>query len=227
MKIFNITIGILQTIILAAILFLLINNNGSINSFESKNIEFIPPPPRDVQIITDNNPIIGNCNAKVELIVFSDFECPYCYQLYKQIEDIKDDYIKSGRVKLIFMNYPLKMHENANLFAKISEYAYNNNNFEKVYSILYEKNSEINKQNYLSYLYDFFPDTIAFEEYINKPNKALAEDMKIANANDIKGVPVFIINNKLYLGIRSEDEFKEILDTAIKNNLTENEGSCG
>ncbi len=64
-------------------------------------------------------------------------------------------------------------------------------------------------------LIDFFPDTADFKIYIDKSNPMLSEDIQRARNIGIKGTPVFIVNNKLYLGIRTDEEFKEIIDNAI------------
>jgi protein-disulfide isomerase len=62
----------------------------------------------------DRGRILGDSSAPVWVIMASDFQCPYC----KQWEDanyakIVKDYVKTGRVRLAFLNMPLSMHRNA------------------------------------------------------------------------------------------------------------------
>lgn len=213
MKTFNIVIKLLQTLIMFSILVFLVSNNY--HDIPNKVYENKLPPPRTVTLNTNNNPIIGDSNAKVELVVFSDFECPFCFDMYNQIKGITKEYIESGKVKYTFINYPLVKHKKATFLAKISEYAFEKNKFEETYSVLFEKHSEINEYNYLDYLNNIFPDSLDFKAYMNIPNLALSEDLKKVQRLGIKGTPVFIVNNQLYLGIRSNKEFKEIIDNAI------------
>jgi protein-disulfide isomerase len=55
--------------------------------------------------------ILGNPNADVSLIEFSDFECPYCRQFHKSIGQVLASY--DGRVNLVFRHYPLTIHDPA------------------------------------------------------------------------------------------------------------------
>src|SRR5438045_279240 len=62
----------------------------------------------------DRGRILGDSSASVWVIMASDFQCPYC----KQWEDanyakVVKDYVKTGRVRLAFLNMPLSMHRNA------------------------------------------------------------------------------------------------------------------
>lgn len=54
----------------------------------------------------DDDPVLGNPNAPVTLVEFSDYECPFCQRHFKQVyPSIKKDYIDTGKVKLVFRDY--------------------------------------------------------------------------------------------------------------------------
>ncbi|RLD56210.1 MAG: hypothetical protein DRJ01_15560 [Bacteroidetes bacterium] len=225
MRDFNKITKVIQLLLLAMLVVIGYNlsNNLKTTNNNSKKIETPTlPPPRNVKIDASNNPIIGDSLASVNLIVFSDFECLYCYKLYEQIKNLEKEFIETGLIKITFINYPLKSHDKANFFAKISEYAYKKGVFKDVYEIIFENHKDITRDNYSDYLLDFFPDKEEFTNYINKPNLSVVEDMKKVNEIGIKGTPAFIINNVLYVGIRTDTEFKNILNKAI----TETENIC-
>ena len=206
---------ILQTILLLLILVVLfvqkertIHVNG-----DKKETKFLAP--KVVNIDVSNNPIIGDEDALVDIIIFSDFECPYCLSLYYQLENVHDDYFSTGKAKLIFLNFPLQSHLKANLLAKISEYSFEIGNFYEVYQFLFENQQNIEESNYVDFMSGYFSDTLDFKNYIESPNLAIAEDIKKANEIGVKGTPVFIVNGLMYLGTRSDEEFKKILDNAL------------
>ncbi|PIP15083.1 hypothetical protein COW98_01765 [Candidatus Roizmanbacteria bacterium CG22_combo_CG10-13_8_21_14_all_35_9] len=90
------------------------------------------------EIKVGNAPIIGEKNAKVTIIEFSDFECPYCQRAYSTVEQIMKDY--QGKVKLYYMQYPLppSMHPNAEKAAEASLCAADQGKFWDFYHKLFQ-----------------------------------------------------------------------------------------
>ena len=68
-----------------------------------------------VKISVDNDPIIGNPDAPITIIEFSDFQCPFCARFYTQtLPLIHEEYIEQGKVKLVFRDFPIQsIHPNA------------------------------------------------------------------------------------------------------------------
>lgn len=66
--------------------------------------------PQKVSI--DDDPVIGDKNAKVTMIEFSDYECPFCKRHFDQsYEQLKTEYIDTGKVKLVYRDLPLSFHD--------------------------------------------------------------------------------------------------------------------
>ena len=71
-----------------------------------------PQQPTSSKVSVDDDPVLGNKNAKVTLIEFSDYECPFCKRHFDQVYSaLKKDYIDTGKVKMIFRDYPLPFHD--------------------------------------------------------------------------------------------------------------------
>lgn len=65
-----------------------------------------------VKVSIDDDPILGDKNAKVTLIEFSDYECPFCKRHFDQtLPQLKKDYIDTGKVKLVYRDFPLSFHD--------------------------------------------------------------------------------------------------------------------
>ncbi len=64
------------------------------------------PPPT-----VDDDPVLGDPDAPVTLIEFSDFQCPFCRRFYETtLPQIKENYVATGKVKLVFRDFPLPFH---------------------------------------------------------------------------------------------------------------------
>ena len=71
-----------------------------------------PQQPTSAKVSLDDDPVLGSKNAKVTLIEFSDYECPFCKRHFDQVyPSLKKDYIDTGKVKMVFRDYPLPFHE--------------------------------------------------------------------------------------------------------------------
>ncbi len=78
--------------------------------------------PKKVSI--DNDPIMGDKNAKVTMIDFTDFECPFCKKYFDDtFAQLKKEYIDTGKVKYVVRDLPLDFHENAPKEAEAAECA--------------------------------------------------------------------------------------------------------
>ena len=71
-----------------------------------------PQQPTSAKVSIDDDPVLGNKNAKVTLVEFSDYECPFCKRHFDQVyPDLKKDYIDTGKLKMVFRDYPLPFHD--------------------------------------------------------------------------------------------------------------------
>lgn len=71
-----------------------------------------PQQPTSAKVSIDDDPVLGNKNAKVTLIEFSDYECPFCKRHFDEVyPSLKKDYIDTGKVKMVFRDYPLPFHD--------------------------------------------------------------------------------------------------------------------
>ncbi|OGG15362.1 hypothetical protein A3D77_07520 [Candidatus Gottesmanbacteria bacterium RIFCSPHIGHO2_02_FULL_39_11] len=77
-----------------------------------------------VKVSIDDDPVLGDKNAKVTLIDFSDYECPFCKRHFDEVyPQLKKDYIDTGKVKMVFRDLPLSFHQNAPKEAEAAECA--------------------------------------------------------------------------------------------------------
>jgi len=81
-------------------------------------------PSGPVEVSIDDDPILGDKNAKVTIVDFSDYECPFCKRYFDEtFSQIKKDYIDTGKVKYVYRDLPLSFHQNAHAEAQAAECA--------------------------------------------------------------------------------------------------------
>lgn len=81
-------------------------------------------PSGPVKVSIDDDPVLGDKNAPLTLIEFSDYECPFCKRSFDQLlPDLRKNYIDTGKVKLVYRDFPLSFHANAEKEAEAAECA--------------------------------------------------------------------------------------------------------
>jgi len=104
-----------------------------------------PAPPAVVEgLDTGKLPVLGNKNAKVTVIEFSDFQCPFCKSYFDQThKQLNDEYVKTGKIKFAYRHFPLtSIHPNAQKSAEASECANEQGKFWEFHDLLF-KNQDI------------------------------------------------------------------------------------
>lgn len=67
---------------------------------------------KKIPISIDDDPILGDKNAPVTIIEFSDFDCPFCKEFFSQhLPRLNEEYIKTGKVRFVYRDAPLEIHE--------------------------------------------------------------------------------------------------------------------
>ncbi|MCX6712671.1 MAG: thioredoxin domain-containing protein [Candidatus Vogelbacteria bacterium] len=89
-----------------------------------KAIQDMTPNPANAAPVTASDHLLGNAKAPVKLIVYTDLECPYCKVFHNSVLGLKDNYIKDGKIAVIYRNFPLdQLHSKARPEAIASECA--------------------------------------------------------------------------------------------------------
>lgn len=162
------------------------------------------------------SPIIGAKDAKVNMIAFLDFQCPYCAQVYPTIQEVLQKYPKE--VNLIIKHYPLtSIHKAAESAALASLAAARQKKYKEFNDLLFKNYRNLNDENIKNYAKDVGLDMTAFEKDIkdSELKKMITEDMNQGQKLGVRGVPSVYINGKPIKG-RSLDFFIATIDKELK-----------
>lgn len=171
---------------------------------------------------TGHFPVRGNENAKVTIVEFSDFECPFCGAFYKDtLPQIIKDYVDTGKVKMYYRHFPLSFHPKATPLANIAECANDQGAFWKMHDKIFDNNSTVanmTDEDFKQWAADLGLDTVKFNNcYDNKEHQNLVdEDQQAGTAVGVSGTPTFYINGKQLVGAQPFSAFQAAIDAELK-----------
>ena len=162
----------------------------------------VPSPSGNVKVsITDADPILGNADADISIIEFSDFQCPFCARSFTGAlaEFKQSDYFKNGEVNLVYKHLPLtSIHPQAQKAAEASECANRQEKFWEYHDLLFQGGaSQLNPANYQSYASQLGLDMDVFNTCLDNDEAAakVRKDLGEATAAGGRGTPYFVLVN--------------------------------
>ncbi len=167
--------------------------------------------------VSSSDYIRGNKNAKVTLIVVSDFQCPYCQRHESTVSQILEAY--PNDVRVVWRNFPLtSIHPYAQKAAEAAECAGEQGKFWEMHDKMFENQSALDDTSLKSYAKSLGLNTSKFDsclssgKYTEKVNKQ-AQEAQLAG---ISGTPGTFVNGTLVKGAYPLETFKGIIDELLK-----------
>jgi protein-disulfide isomerase len=166
----------------------------------------------------------GSANAPVTIYEMSDFQCPYCAQFVRQsLPDIEREYVATGKVKLVFVNFPLPMHPNAEPAAELAMCAARQGRFWQTHDLLFRHQEEWeNLREPATYF-------LALGDSAGADREALVQCLRSGSTRDLvradaegstrsgaTGTPSFYIEGGLMRGLVPMPVFRQVLDSIIR-----------
>ena len=158
-------------------------------------------PVKNVDAKVDH--ILGPANAKVTLIEYSDFECPYCGRHAPTVSQLMKEFPKD--VRLVFRHYPLSFHANAQKAGEASECVAKlggNNAFWKMHDKLFANNTKLSEEAYVTWAKESGVKEAAFKTCLSSGEMAgrVASDLASGNDAGVEGTPATFVNGTLVSG---------------------------
>ena len=179
-----------------------------------------------VTIPVDGSPVRGPADARITLVEFSDFECPFCSAAVKQVDILMAAYPKD--IKLIYKQFPLAMHSHAQFAAEASLAAREQGKFWEMYELLFKNFQRLSRENVLLWAKQLGLDVDKFKADIDsrKFKPVVDKDLADGEAVGVYGTPAFYINGKQYNGEVSLAALKPILAAELKGETKEASGEA-
>jgi protein-disulfide isomerase len=165
-------------------------------------------------------PYFGLASAKIVIVEFSDFQCPYCQQAYPILKRIRQEYKDS--VKIIYRDFPnLVNHPDALNAALAVNCAFEQSKFVVYHDLLFDNQANLSVENLKNLAQVAGLDLATFDQcldsqkYLTKIQNDLQEGVKF----ELTGTPTFFINGFKIAGVIPYDTLKAVIEELLKADL--------
>lgn len=177
-------------------------------------IRLMLEPPRQV-VASAGRPSKGPANAPIELIEFSDFQCPFCLQANSTVQRILSDY--GDRIRFVYRHLPLKNHPHAWPSAEAAQCADEQGKFWQYHDRLFADQTKLGGEDLKAHAAALGLDEARFNACVDSHKYKAAVDTDVLDAEKlgVSGTPAFFVNGRLLSGALPYDTFKKVIDEEL------------
>lgn len=184
---------------------------------------FEPLPPvtassAPIDVSTEGRPYKGPADAPVTVVEFTDYECPYCAQHFRETySELLSRYDRE--LRYVIRNFPVStLHPHAQLAAVAAECAHDQGRFWDYHDLLFERSPALERADLLTYAREARLDLDAFEGCIESEEMAaiVERDFQDGVAYGVRATPTFFINGRRVVGALALDQFVPLIDAALE-----------
>lgn len=165
--------------------------------------------------IEDSDAYMGSKDAKVTIIEFSDFQCPYCKIAEETISKVVENY--KDKIRLVYKHFPIQGHKNAEKAAEAAECAKDQEKFWEMHDLMFENQSKLEIADLKKYALDLNLNSSEFDNCLDsgKYTGKVQNDMDAGISYGVSGTPAFFINGQFLNGAQPVEKFREIIDAEL------------
>jgi len=175
------------------------------------------PLPAEVaaNIAKGKGPAFGPENAKVTVVEFSDFQCPYCSRAASAVDEIKKKY--GDRVRFVFRQFPLPMHENARGAAEAALAANAQGKFWEFHDMMFQNQGKLTRESLEEFAKQAGLNVPEFKKALDSKTFAadVDADVKLGESVAVNGTPTMFINGARVQNPTSFEAIAQQIDGAL------------
>lgn len=178
------------------------------------SVKIMLDPPR-ATVSDGGNPIRGPKVAPVTIIEFSDYQCPFCSRLEGTIKQIEDTY--GDKVRIVFRDFPLAMHRNAQKAAEAAGCAEEQGKFWEMHDKLFANQRALELDNLTTYAQDIGLDPQKFKSCLDSGKRAdeIKRDTADGTSLGVSGTPASFVNGRMISGAQPFENFTKVIDDEL------------
>lgn len=199
---------------------LALGGNNAVPTAPQPNDQLPPQAPAEpVKDVNDKEYVLGPKNAKVTIIEYSDFQCPFCSRHLPALNQAVKDY--PNDVRLVYRHYPLSFHPEAQKAAEAAECAGKiggGDAFWKMHDELFANQATLARSLYTDIAKKIGLNAGNFDKCLDGGETAekVANDLSEGTAAGVEGTPATFVNGTLISGAVPYSEIKKAIDAALK-----------
>ena len=178
-------------------------------------VSLAPPEMPRVEVAADG-PAKGGAGAPVTMVIFSDFECPYCAKAKPLIDQIATAY--GDKVRIVFRDFPLQIHPQAEKAAEAGHCADAQGSFWKMHDWMFGNQSALDIAGLKKGAREIGLDGDKFDKCLDsgEMTKAVEANVKAADEIGVRATPTFFINGQMIPGAGTFEQFKKVIDRELQ-----------
>ena len=167
--------------------------------------------------VRPDDPMRGRADALVTLVVFSEFQCPFCKRLDPTLEALRADY-KASELRIVFKNNPLPFHERADEAAQAALCAHDQGRYSQMHEQLYANQRALEDQDLESYARRSGVSIRPWRKCMQSGRHVdrIAADVELAAAVTARGTPNTYVNGRKLAGAKPKEEFHAIIKEELE-----------
>lgn len=210
-----------STFLLVAVLivggfFVLTNDKTPTGNVVNNPTGNTPGTTAPVEVSVDDDPMIGDKDAPVTIVEFSDFECPFCGRFFLQTyPQLKKEYIDTGKVKLVFRDFPLGFHPFAQPAAEAAECVRKFGGDEayfKMHDKIFANQESLSEANLKLWASEITGADISACLANGEKTAEVQKDLQDGQAYGVGGTPSFFVDGIMIEGAQPFSAFKQVID---------------
>ena len=161
-------------------------------------------------------PVLGPADARITLVEFSDFQCPYCVKAVGQLKAVMKAYPKD--VKLIFKQFPLDSHSQAAGAALAAIAAQRQGKFWEMHDAMFAHRNDLSRPALFAIASGVGLDMKRFTADISSPEvkRVVTRDQEDGEKAGVEGTPTLYIDGRRYNGSLDLEALRKVLDGELK-----------
>ncbi|MFL6259597.1 MAG: thioredoxin domain-containing protein [Thermoanaerobaculia bacterium] len=166
--------------------------------------------------VAATGPAKGPASAPVTIVEFSDFQCPFCSRLTPTLAEVEKKY--GDKVRLVFRQYPLPFHQNAQKAAEASLCAADQGKFWELHDAMFGNQGELGVDQLKAKAASLGLNADKFNKCLDSGEKAAAiqADVKAGSAAGVSGTPAMFINGRFINGAVPLDNITTVIDDELR-----------
>jgi len=175
-----------------------------------------PPKPESIVLGIDDDPLVGDKKARLVIVEFSDFQCPFCKAVIPTLHQLLKQY--DGKVRLIFRDFPIpSLHPLAAKAHEAARCAAEQGKFWEYHDVLFERSPRLEQPELKQYARDLKLDGAAFDRCLDsgKTQAAVSADVVEGQRLGVSGTPAFFINGRMLVGNQPPNAFQQLIDSEL------------
>jgi protein-disulfide isomerase len=171
------------------------------------------PAPVDnarVQVPISVSPSFGDADAAMTVVIFSDFECPYCGEFARStFPKVKEQFVDTGQIRFVFKHFPISTHKYAEQAALAAFCADQQGKFWEFHDTLFANQESLTLDDLAVYAGDLGLDKEQFDSCMETSGAAMLRDRTLGEQLGVTGTPTFFFNGRKVVGALSAEEFAQ------------------